>query len=231
MSELLEAVDVYKEYNVGGREVWALNGASLKVQRGAVTVVLGASGAGKSTLLHVLGMLDSPTRGEVLLEGRPTTALQDIERARTRNRIFGFVFQFYHLLPELNALENVLLPRMIQEGPSSWRRKKKEFIQRAELLLERVGLLERMKHRPAQLSGGERQRVAVARALMNSPGILLCDEPTGNLDSRSGEAVRDLIWRLRDESGLTVVVVTHDERLAKLADRVEVIVDGRIRRS
>jgi len=230
MSEFLKTVDLGKAFRVGGRTLWVLKGVSMEVARGEVLAVLGASGAGKSTLLHILGALDSPTTGEVILEGKSISALPDGERARLRNRTFGFVFQFYHLLPELTALENVVLPTMVSLSLGEWRRRRASFWERAAELLEKVGLADRAVHRPSQLSGGERQRVAIARALVNSPDVLLCDEPTGNLDSASGKGIRELLWSLRGEEGLTIVLVTHDQRLAAEADRTKRIVDGSILR-
>jgi len=228
MSNLLETVDLHKAFRVGAETLWVLKGVSIAVARGEILAVLGASGAGKSTLLHILGALDSPTKGEVLLEGKSISALSQRESARLRNETFGFVFQFYHLLPELTALENVMLPTMVSLSSREWRRRKGAFRERAADLLGKVGLAGRLVHRPSQLSGGERQRVAIARALVNSPDILLCDEPTGNLDSASGKGIRELLWSLRSEEGLTIVLVTHDERLAAEADRVELIADGSI---
>ena len=228
MSNLLETVDLHKAFRVGAETLWVLKGVSIAVARGEILAVLGASGAGKSTLLHILGVLDSPTKGEVLLEGKSISALSERKSARLRNETFGFVFQFYHLLPELTALENVMLPTMVSLSSREWRRKKESFRERAADLLGKVGLAARLVHRPSQLSGGERQRVAIARALVNSPDILLCDEPTGNLDSASGKGIRELLWSLRSEEGLTIVLVTHDERLAAEADRIELIADGSI---
>ena len=228
MSNLLETVDLHKAFRVGAETLWVLKGVSIAVARGEILAVLGASGAGKSTLLHILGALDSPTKGEVLLEGKSISALSERESARLRNETFGFVFQFYHLLPELTALENVMLPTMVSLSVREWRRKKESFRERTTDLLGKVGLADRLRHRPSQLSGGERQRVAIARALVNSPNILLCDEPTGNLDSASGKGIRELLWSLRSEEGLTIVLVTHDERLAAEADRIELITDGSI---
>lgn len=228
MSNLLETVDLHKAFRVGAETLWVLKGVNIGVTRGEILAVLGASGAGKSTLLHILGALDSPTKGEVLLEGKSISALSQGERARLRNETFGFVFQFYHLLPELTALENVMLPSMVSLSSREWWRKKGLFRERAAELLAKMGLAGRLVHRPSQLSGGERQRVAIARALVNSPDILLCDEPTGNLDSASGKGIRELLWNLRVEDGLTIVLVTHDQRLAAQADRIERIVDGSI---
>ncbi len=226
MSNLLEAVDLHKSYRVGGEELWVLKSVNLTVNQGEVLAVLGASGAGKSTLLHILGALDSPSKGTVLLRGESITNLRARDKARVRNKTFGFVFQFYHLLPELTALENVVLPSMVGLPVQEWRRRKRSFLDTAISLLQKVELGRRLRHRPSQLSGGERQRVAIARALMNSPEILLCDEPTGNLDSAAGNAIKELLWGLRREKGLTLLIVTHSQKLAEEADRIERIADG-----
>jgi lipoprotein-releasing system ATP-binding protein len=214
---------------MGGSPLHVLQGLDLEVRQGEILAILGKSGCGKSTLLHVLGWLDRPDAGQVLYEGRDHASLPAAERAALRNRTMGFVFQFYHLLRELSALENVLLPAMILHPPGAWRRARRDAEERARALLATVGLGPRMKHRPAQLSGGERQRVAIARALMNSPRFLLCDEPTGNLDGRTAEDVRNLLWGLNARQGQTMVVVTHDARLAAQAHRTVHLVDGKIR--
>ncbi len=220
MSEaILEARGVTRTYPLGRQAVPVLRGVDLTVARGEALVIVGASGAGKSTLLHVLGGLDAPSAGEVMFEGRSVFGISAGERTRWRNERVGFVFQSYHLLPELTAWENVCVPAWVAGSPQR---------ARAEELLRAVGLAERGEHRPAELSGGEQQRVALARALMNRPSLLLADEPTGNLDSKTGEAVLELLWRLRAESGTTLVMVTHDEHLARRGDRVLTIADGRI---
>ncbi len=225
---LLEARGVEKSYRVAGGRLAVLKGVDLEVREGEILAVLGKSGCGKSTLLHVMGWLDGADVGEVLYEGKDRTGLPATERARLRNRLMGFVFQFYHLLPELTALENVLLPTMIQHRVSAWGRHKAAARERARALLAIVGLGARMEHRPGQLSGGERQRVAIARALQNEPRFLLCDEPTGNLDGRTAEDVRRLLWELNARSGQTMVVVTHDAKLADEAHRAVRLVDGRV---
>jgi lipoprotein-releasing system ATP-binding protein len=225
---VLEARGVEKSYAMGGEPLRVLRGVDLEVRDGEILAILGKSGCGKSTLLHVLGWLDRADRGEVLYEGRDRSKLSSGERARLRNRLMGFVFQFYHLLPELDAVENVLMPAMIRYGTREWRSEKKAQRERARHLLETVGLEARMEHRPAQLSGGERQRVAIARALQNEPRFLLCDEPTGNLDGKTAEDVRRVLWDLNAASGQTMVVVTHDAKLAEQADRIVHLVDGRI---
>jgi lipoprotein-releasing system ATP-binding protein len=201
----------------------------IEVREGEILAILGKSGCGKSTLLHVLGWLDRADSGQIRFEGQDRAALPTRELARLRNRVMGFVFQFYHLLPELTALENVLLPSMIQHEPGAWRAHGDEARERAKALLAMVGLSARGHHRPSQLSGGERQRVAIARALQNQPRFLLCDEPTGNLDGRTAEDVRALLWSLNERQGQTMVIVTHDARLAGQAHRIVHLVEGRVR--
>jgi len=217
MSEpILSARDLRKVYRLGKHKVEVLKGVNLDVKAGEVLVIVGASGAGKSTLLHLLGGLDKPTDGDVLFEGTPLSALN---RTRWRNERVGFVFQSYNLLPELDALENVCVPAMVagrREG------------ERGRELLKAVGLGDRLEHRPAELSGGEQQRVAIARALMNKPTLLLADEPTGNLDDKTSESILDLLWKMRAETGATLVMVTHDQHVAKRGERVLEIVDGKI---
>ena len=219
---MIEARGLRKIYKNGAKELEVLKGIDLKVGRSEVLAVLGPSGAGKSTLLHLLGGLDTPTAGEVMISGTDIYALGDTERARIRNRKIGFVFQFYHLLPEFDALENVMLPLLIKGGDVKGLRGK------GAGLLKAVGLGERMDHRPGQLSGGEQQRVAIARALVNEPELLLCDEPTGNLDSESGEKIIELLWELNKSRKMTLMIVTHDAQIAKAAQRVLHIRDGKI---
>ena len=224
----LEAVDLCKTYFTTAAPVPVLKGVDLSVRRGEFVAIQGASGSGKSTLLHCLGILDEPTAGAVFHRGKSLTALTSRERDRFRNRLFGFVFQFYHLLPELNALENVLLPEMISRGPLEWMRTAAERRRRAADLLAEVGLAERLHHRPRELSGGEQQRVAIARALANDPQIILADEPTGNLDRENGQAILGLLKRLSRERRLTLVMVTHDVEVARRADRILKLADGRL---
>ncbi len=224
----LRARDLHKSYLVGGRPLHVLKGVDLDVYEGEILAIVGKSGGGKSTLLHVLGMLDQPDRGQIVFEGRDRAGLAAHERAELRNTVMGFVFQFYHLLAELTALENVMLPSMIQHGVTAWRARRSDARERARALLALVGLGDRSHHRPAQLSGGERQRVAIARALQNQPRFLLCDEPTGNLDGSTAGDVQRLLWGLNARQGQTMIVVTHDERLADHATRVMHLVDGRI---
>ena len=199
-----------------------LRGVSLEVARGEVVAGVGASGAGKSTLLPIAGTLMRPDGGRVVIDGTDVGALGDRALSRFRNERIGFVFQFHHLLPEFTALENVMIPALIG------RRDKRAAARRAAELLETMGLAERLEHKPAALSGGEQQRVAIARALMNDPAVLLADEPSGNLDSRNREEIHRLFFDLRDRTGQTVVIVTHDEGLAATADRRVVMSDGRV---
>ncbi len=225
---VLRAENIEKTYDMDARTLRVLRGVSLEVRRGEILAVQGPSGAGKSTLLHILGLLDEPDRGRVYIDGVDVFDLRPKERAWVRTAKIGFVFQFYHLFRDLTALENVCLPRMVREGWLSYRRQRAQIEARARALLDQVGLGDRMNHLPTQLSGGERQRVAIARALMNEPDLVLCDEPTGNLDQRTAAGVLDLIWRLNEETGQTFVIVTHDEALARRAHRVVRIVDGAV---
>jgi lipoprotein-releasing system ATP-binding protein len=221
---ILEATCIQKTFPVGknSREgLRVLKGIDLSVIEGEILAIVGASGAGKSTLLHILGGLERPTAGEVRFEGRNIFTLSERELAAFRNRNIGFVFQFHHLLPEFTALENVAMPAMIEGGGFESVRK------RSAMLLEEVGLSSRLEHKPAELSGGEQQRVAVARALMNQPKLLLADEPTGNLDTVNGRALNDLLWNLCKSRRQTLVIVTHNAELASRAHRVIQIVDGK----
>ena len=198
-----------------------LKGVDLTFSQGEKAAIVGASGVGKTTLLHVLGTLDRPTAGKVLYEGKDVYTMNETGLAHFRNREIGFVFQFHHLLPEFNALENTMMPCLIQGIP------KKESISRAEAILTLVGLKERLSHKPGELSGGEQQRVAVARALVLEPKVLLADEPTGNLDTKTGESVFDLLRELNQIKGVTLIVVTHNLRLAEKLSRQIQLVDGR----
>jgi ABC-type lipoprotein export system ATPase subunit len=219
----IEARQIHKVYNHSARALHVLRGVDLKIEQAAFIALVGPSGAGKSTLLHILGGLDNPSRGEVIFEGRDLYGLQDGEVCRIRNAHIGFVFQFYHLLPEFTVLENVLLPGLI--NPQG-RGNNAQMNQKALELLRQVGLAGRVSHFPAQLSGGEKQRVAIARALINDPKLLLCDEPTGNLDSANGSEIIAFIKRLNKENRMTVVLVTHNPELAKAADRLYSLRDG-----
>jgi len=228
MSSFLSVRELVKDYRQGKTTLRVLHGISLDVAEGEFLVVVGASGAGKSTLLHLLGLLDTPTAGEVIVQGKGTASLSGRARAWRRTVQFGFVFQFFHLLPDFSALENVMLPAMVRYGVFRWPRARGSVRARATELLERVGLKERLAHRPAELSGGERQRVALCRALINEPRALLLDEPTGNLDSKTGAEIQKLIRDLNTSTGQTIVMVTHDERAAAHADDVIRIRDGAI---
>jgi len=220
---MLKAHDLHKVYREGQKEIYAVRGISLEVKKGEILVIVGPSGAGKSTLLHLLGGLDKPDRGSIFLDGIDLYAIRDDARSRLRNKRIGFVFQFYHLLPEFTALENVLLPTMIRGERG---RAVIQSRERAEELLDKVGLRERLDHKPPQLSGGEAQRVAIARALINNPDIVFCDEPTGNLDSKMSAGLCGLIWKLNQENRQTFVIVTHEPSLAERANRILRIKDG-----
>ncbi|MFB3067307.1 MAG: ABC transporter ATP-binding protein [Planctomycetota bacterium] len=226
-SPLLRVVDLHKSYRMGRHELEVLRGVDLEVREGEILAVLGQSGSGKSTLLHLIGLLDTPDKGEILLDG-VSLPFGGTEAAFARNDTFGFVFQFYHLLPEFTALENVLMPAMILEGWGAWRAARREMKDHARSLLERMGLGDRMRHRPKELSGGERQRVAIARALMNRPRLMLCDEPTGNLDRTTAEEVRQLLWELNRTEGQAMILVTHDASVASHAQRTLTLVDGKL---
>ncbi len=217
---MIELIDVYKVYRVGTHEILALRGVNLTIDRGEFVAIMGPSGSGKSTLLYLIGCLDKPTKGKVIIEGQDTSQLNERQLTELRRDKIGFIFQQYYLIPTLTALENVELP-MVFKGVSRARREEK-----ARKLLEMVGLGDKLNRKPRELSGGEQQRVAIARALANDPSILLCDEPTGNLDTKSGKVVMDIIKNLNVERGVTVVLVTHDPSLKIYADRVVNIRDG-----
>ncbi|MBD0306205.1 MAG: ABC transporter ATP-binding protein [Nitrospiraceae bacterium] len=221
-SPLIQIVDLYKTFPMGGRELTVLNGINLDIARGVMLAIVGASGAGKSTLLHIIGTLDRPTSGTVMFDGHDLFQLSDQKQAEFRNRRIGFVFQFHHLLPEFTALENVCLPAYIQNRPA------RETREEAIALLKDVGLQHRLEHKPGELSGGEQQRVAVARALMQRPDVVLADEPTGNLDTHTGEALFGLMKTLNRDRGVTFVIVTHNEKLSAQADRIIQMEDGLI---
>jgi lipoprotein-releasing system ATP-binding protein len=225
---VLNAEGVHKSYWLGKREIPVLRGVDLRVATGEMVALLGASGAGKSTLLHVLGLLDAPTSGAVQYDGRPVHELSVVERARLRHRHTGFVFQFYHLIPELDALHNVLLAGMMQCSALDWWRRRKQARADAAALLQRVGLGERLGHRPSELSGGERQRVAIARALLSRPRIVLADEPTGNLDSATADGVMELLFEINREQQLAFLLVTHNEEIAARCHRVVRLKDGQV---
>ncbi|MCZ6479330.1 MAG: ABC transporter ATP-binding protein [candidate division NC10 bacterium] len=222
MSEFLQVRDLRKSFRMGAEELHILKGVNLSVRRGEFLAIAGPSGVGKSTLLHILGGLDRPTAGEVYYEGVEISRLPEGELAEFRNQTVGFVFQFHHLLPEFTALENTMMPALIGRQPLV------RAQEAAKGILQRVGLAERLAHRPGELSGGEQQRVAIARALALSPDVLLADEPTGNLDSKTGEAIFDLLRELNQEQGLTVVLVTHNEWFARRTDRLLRMADGQL---
>jgi lipoprotein-releasing system ATP-binding protein len=216
MSNLLTVKGLHKSFVEGGEEIHVLRGLDLELAQGERLAVVGESGVGKSTLLHILGTLDRPTRGEVLYWGKPIPIDDEIALAELRNREIGFVFQFHYLLPDFSALENVMFPALIRGADAAQAQKE------AEQLLEMVGLKDRMSHRPGKLSGGEQQRVAVARAVVLQPKLLLADEPTGSLDVRIGEEVQELLFRLNQEKGIALVVATHNREFArKIGRRVE----------
>lgn len=221
---ILEAHNVHKSYPAGREKIDILKGIDLEITSGQMLMLIGPSGAGKSTLLHILGGLENPTEGKVIIDGINLYEANDTRRASLRNESIGFVFQFYHLLPEFTALENVLLPAVIN---NKRRIRRKELIDRANSLLDDVGLSHRVSHRPGELSGGEQQRVAVARALMNEPKLILCDEPTGNLDSENSKKLMSLLEKMNQENKQTFMIVSHDEELSRMAHRIIRIKDGK----
>ena len=224
---LLKAENLNKSYRMGATRLQVLKGTNLAVDRGEFIAIIGASGSGKSTLLHILGALDKPDKGTVHFAGRELSRFRAGELNRFRNKKVGFVFQFYHLLDELNVLENIYLPVMAGRSVPGWFLCRKWAKNRAAELLKQLGLSERAKHKPYQLSGGERQRVAIGRALMNEPQLLLTDEPTGNLDSATGNSILDVLEKL-NRAGQTIVMVTHDDRIAQRAGRIVTLKDGKI---
>jgi lipoprotein-releasing system ATP-binding protein len=227
---LLSAVGVHKAYRKDKIQVPVLNGLDLEVRAGEFLSVVGQSGSGKSTLLHLLGTLDQPDKGGIFLNGERIDNQSAEKRDALRNRTFGFIFQFYHLLPELSTLENVLMPQMIAHSVWGWFCNRAALRQRALALLDRVGLSHRVKHKPCELSGGEMQRTAIARALINRPRVLLADEPTGNLDEATGTDIVRLLCDLNRHDGLTIIMVTHNLELVSVADRVVKLVAGRVDR-
>lgn len=214
--------DLRRSFEMGKQTVAVLNGISVNFHRGEMTAIIGASGAGKSTLLHILGTLDRPTSGQVLFEGKNMFKVSETALAGFRNRFIGFVFQFHHLLPEFTALENTYLPALIQKVS------KPQAIEAAKSLLSEVGLSHRLHHKPGELSGGEQQRVAVARALIRTPDLVLADEPTGNLDTHTGEELFDLLRKLNKTHGTAFIIVTHNEKLSHQTDRLIHLQDGQI---
>jgi len=225
--DLIELRDIHKTYNLGEVDVPVLKGVSLNVRQGELVALMGASGSGKSTLMNILGCLDHPTSGEYWLEGREISRLTAKEQARLRNRMVGFVFQNYNLLPRTTALENVLMPLTYTKENLG----EHQMRQRATELLQKVGLGDRTDHQPSQLSGGEQQRVAIARSLVNHPRVLFADEPTGNLDSRTSEEILQMFQQLNSADGITLILVTHDPNVAQHAQRIIRIKDGLIEES
>lgn len=228
MTNHIAVEGLFKSYRKGKIEVPVLRGVDVEAAKGELVAIIGASGSGKSTLLHILGLLDAPDVGSVRLNSNRIDNLPDRQRDALRNRTFGFIFQFYHLLPELSALENVMMPHLIRHGLFSYLKHRRAIRRDAAEMLERVGLGHRMTHKPAELSGGEMQRAAIARALVGNPEVLLADEPTGNLDAVTGQGVLDLLRDLNRERGLTMMLVTHDQQIANQADRVVRLAEGRI---
>lgn len=223
MSEdILVARNLYKTYYRDGQAVPVLKGVNLKVKKREIISIVGPSGVGKSTLLHLLGALNRPTKGKIFLEREEVYNLNDGELATLRNRKIGFLFQFHYLLSEFTALENVMMPGLIRVQSH------REIEERAREILEEMGLGKRLDHRPCELSGGEQQRVALARALVNEPDVIIADEPTGNLDRKTAEAIHSLLWELNSEKGKTLILATHNEKLARRAKRIVCLVDGRV---
>ena len=224
----LEATGLKKSYRKASVVIPVLKGVDLAVRRGELLAIVGQSGSGKSTLLHLLGTLDAPDDGHIRFEGRRIDNLPTTERDLLRNRRFGMIFQFYHLLPELTTLENVLAPLMIGKSVLGYLRQRRTYCAVATRVLEMVGLGHRLRHRPRELSGGEMQRAAIARALVTGPEVLLADEPTGNLDRGTGQEILEILCSLNEHQNLTIVMVTHDLGIAQRAHRVVRLVDGRI---
>lgn len=222
MGALIELVDVWKTYHLGKTSIDALRNITLKVNKGDFLAIMGPSGSGKSTAMNVVGCLDMPTHGKVFLEGQDTSRLPESELAHIRGKKIGFIFQMFNLISTLTATENIMLPMIFQDIPREEREKK------THELLELVGLRERANHRPGELSGGEQQRIAIARSLANNPTIVLADEPTGNLDSKTGQSIMGMLVNLHKKQSKTIVVVTHDVRIAKYAKRVVNLIDGHI---
>ena len=223
-NNVVEAVDLFKTYQMGAVDVHALRGLSMTIKKGEVVAIMGPSGSGKSTLMSIIGCLDRPTSGKYLLNGENVQELEGDQLADIRNRQVGFVFQSYNLLSRSTALTNVMMPLRYKRNNGHL-----DFKQTAEDLLVRVGLEDRIMHKPYELSGGEQQRVAIARALVNDPAIVLADEPTGNLDSTSGDEIMDLLLSLNKEKGVTLIIVTHDPEIAKLTQRTVQLFDGRVK--
>jgi lipoprotein-releasing system ATP-binding protein len=228
---VLEVRDLRKTYRSGDTTLEILRGVDFQLERGGFVSIVGQSGSGKSTLLHLMGLLDAPDAGAVLLDGARIDGLPAGRRDRLRNTAIGMVFQAYHLLPELDALENVLAPLLVRHGPLEWLRVRRAARERARDLLDRFGLGGRLRHKPRQLSGGEMQRVAIARALVSGPQVLLADEPTGNLDQATGAGILDTLCELNRAAGLSIVLVTHDSAIAGRAERIVRLTAGRVEAS
>lgn len=228
---VLEVRDLRKTYRSGDATLEILRGVDFQLERGGFVSIVGQSGSGKSTLLHLMGLLDAPDAGAVLLDGARIDGLPAGRRDRLRNTAIGMVFQAYHLLPELDALENVLAPLLVRHGPLEWLRVRRAARERARDLLDRFGLGGRLRHKPRQLSGGEMQRVAIARALVSGPQVLLADEPTGNLDQATGAGILDALCELNRAAGLSIVLVTHDAAIAGRAERIVRLTAGRVEAS
>lgn len=220
MSNIVDLQDIYKSFDQGPHHLEILKGINLHIHSGEVVALVGASGAGKSTLLHIMGLLERADSGEVVMSGIPTKDLTDIKRTKIRRHEIGFIYQFHNLLPEFNAMENVIMPQLIA-GVS-----KKDAAERAQELLIKMGLEDRVDHRPAELSGGEQQRVAIARGLANRPRLILADEPTGNLDEKTGNEVMDVMLELSRDEGVSALIATHNTKLADRMDRVVSLKDG-----
>src|SRR5258708_1331163 len=224
----IAAIAVEKAYRKGEHKIPVLGGVDIEVRRGEFVSIVGQSGSGKSTLLHLLGLLDGPDVGEVTLYDQRIDDLPARSRDELRNRVFGFIFQFYHLLPELSVMENVLVPLMIRHSTWTYWKSRKAFQEQARELIDRVGLAHRLTHKPSELSGGEMQRAAIARALMANPEVLLADEPTGNLDAETGAEIMDVLRSLNGKNDLTSIMVTHDESIAQQAHRIVRLAEGRL---
>ena len=227
MNEILVAKNIHRVYQDGKRRLHVLKGVDISLNSSEILVISGPSGSGKSTLLHILGALDKPTKGEVLLDGTSVYKADDTTCSKIRNERIGFVFQFYHLLAEFNTLENVMMPGLISRQSSVVSRQLLE--ERAKELLDKVGLSARISHKPSELSGGEAQRAAVARALMNKPDVVLCDEPTGNLDHKNSIAIFELIKELNSKEGTSFIIVTHEHEYAKFFGNVKHLEDGKLK--
>lgn len=230
-TQILRVSGLKKSFRMGDSVVHVLKGVDLSIRPGEFLAIEGRSGSGKSTLLHLMGALDEPDEGQIWYEGVDLSAVSSTQRSRMRNQQFGFVFQFYHLLPELNVLENTALAAMVKHSWLGFRNNRSALRDRAEHILQQLGMEHRLKHRPNQLSGGERQRVAIARALMNRPRVLYADEPTGNLDAETGRQIMSVLEALHRDQNQTIVMVTHDRALARTADRVLVLKEGRLDRA